>query len=42
MVVLGPAIGEGLVSMRRAATLLELGVDDLSRSAVDEGCECGE
>ena len=28
--VLGLAVGEGLVSMRRAATRLELGVDDLS------------
>ena len=27
---LGLAVGEGLVSMRRAATLLELSVDDLS------------
>ena len=30
MEVLGLAVGEGLVSMRRAATLLELSVDDLS------------
>ena len=30
MEVLGLAVGEGLVSMRRAAALLELGVDDLS------------
>ena len=27
---LGLAVGEGLVSMRRAATLLELSIDDLS------------
>ena len=27
---LGLAVGEGLVSMRRAATLLESSVDDLS------------
>ena len=30
MEVLGLAVGEGLVSMRRAATLLESSVDDLS------------
>ena len=30
MEVLGLAVGEGLVSMRRAATLLESGVDDFS------------
>ena len=30
MEVLGLAVGDGLVSMRRAATLLELSVDDLS------------
>ena len=30
MEVLGLAVGEGLVSMRRAATLLELSVDELS------------
>ncbi len=28
--VLGLAVGEGLVSMRRAATLLELSIDELS------------
>ena len=31
MEVLGLAIGQGVVSMRRAATLLDLSVDDLVR-----------
>ena len=30
MEVLGLAIGQGLVSMRRAATLLDLSIDELS------------
>ena len=30
MEVLGLAVGQGLVSMRRAATLLELSIDELS------------